>query len=304
MVGITAQQSSNEFPTFTATSTLRQLREAVQSFEAQSSTNAMITKLPLTTSRMGAIVVISLLFLFSAMISSYRDLRELSPSSHSLGERDEDEDIAVLEAFQSYDQNAPLFDAVISDDIELVRTLLTHGIDEGGERTTFYNVNAEDEKGITPLIEATLLGNVQLVNLLLLHGARSQPLPGFRHTPLRAACLTGNVQLIKLLLGKGADPNAMSEGGRTPLMGACYLRPLYDESPDRIDLSYRAVNAMLADPRTDPSIENDFGETALDLCRERLYNKSMALLRDRPAVGKVRTRNKKGGRLRKKKYEA
>ena len=75
--------------------------------------------------------------------------------------------------------------------------------------------------------------------------------------------------------------NAQSEGGRTPLMGACYLRPQYDESSDRIDLSYLAVKLMLADARTDPYIRNDFGESAMDLCKQRHYVKSMQLFKDR-----------------------
>ena len=224
------------------------------------------------------------------MLSSYRESRVLSPSSST-----EREEKALQEAFNSYKQNAPLFAAVKSNDVELVRTLLKDGI-SGKGKMTFFNVNAEDDKGITPLIEATLLGSVQLVNLLISNGARSQPFPGFRHTPLRAACLTGNSQLIKLLLEKGADPNAKSEGGRTPLMGACYLRPQYDEGPNRSELSFRAVSLMLEDPRTDPSLENDFGESALDLCRERMYNKSMALIRDRIAGGK-KLWKAKGGKL-------
>ena len=245
----------------------------------------MKPEMPLmTSSRARAIIALALLFFF-IILSSYRESRVLSPSSSS----NEREEKALREAFNSYRQNAPLFEAVKSDDVELVRTLLKDGIIVGGGKEgkmTFYNVNAEDERGISLLIEATLLGNIHLVNLLMTNGARAQPLPGFRHTPLRAACLMGNSQLIKLLLEKGADPNAKSEGGRTPLMGACYLRPQYDEGPDRSELSYRAVNLMLADPRTDPSLENDFGENALDLCRERMYNKSMALIRDRISGGK------------------
>lgn len=220
------------------------------------------------------------IFVLVTMISFYRNSQPISGVSS--------------DGFNSYDQNAPLFEAIKSDNIELVRTLLKDGIDgdKGGvkKRITFYNTNAEAENGITPLIEATLLDNAQLVNLLLLHGARAQPLPPFRHTPLRAACLTGNVQLIKLLLERGADPNAKSEGGRTPLMGACYLRPQYDEKPERIELSYRAVSVMLAIPGIDTSIENDFGETALDLCRQREYSKSMKLLKD---VGLTQTLQKK-----------
>lgn len=186
------------------------------------------------------------------------------------------------DAFNSYSLNSPLFEAIKSNNLELVRSLLEGGVDNKGKtKTIYYNVNAEDPKGLTPLIEATLLGNAEMAQLLLLHGARAQPAEGFRHTPLRAACLTANPTLIKLLLRKGADPNAMSEGGRTPLMGACYLRPQYDASPDRVELSYEAVRTMLADPRTDAKMKNDFGESALDLCRERSYNKSMAMLRER-----------------------
>ena len=204
------------------------------------------------------------------------------------------------DAFNSYKLNTPLFEAVKSDDIELVRKLLNDGENtdnnnnNNGGKVVYYNVNAEDPKGLTPLIEATLIGNVDLVKLLLLHGAKAQPLPGFRHTPLRAACLTGNTELITLLIEQGADPNAKSEGGRTPLMGACYLRPQYDESPDRIEISYEAVRVMLeADSRVDPTIRNDFNESAMDLCKQRGYTKSMGILRDRiTGSGKRRMRRR------------
>ena len=200
------------------------------------------------------------------------------------------------DAFNSYKLNTPLFEAVKSADIELVRKVLNDGennnnSNNNGGKVVYYNVNAEDPKGLTPLIEATLIGNVDLVKLLLLHGAKAQPLPGFRHTPLRAACLTGNTELITLLIEQGADPNAKSEGGRTPLMGACYLRPQYDESPDRIEISYEAVKVMLSFPQTDPTIRNDFNESAMDLCKQRGYTKSMGILRDRiTGSGKRRMR--------------
>lgn len=243
------------------------------------------------------------------LISHWEDLKfAVTPT-----EQEDNSDDLVSAAFNSYRLNTPLFEAVKSNDLELVRSLLEGSIEESAknnsplttkqkmkmqkkdkgqqqQRTTYYNVNAEDPKGITPLIEATLLGSTELVQLLLAHGARAQPLPGFRHTALRAACLTANVELIQLLLQKGADPNAKSEGGRTPLMGACYLRPQFDEREDRIDLSNQAVKVMIEDSRTDASIKNDFGESAMDLCRQRGYRKSLVLLRQR--VGGIKQRRR------------
>ncbi|KAL7554341.1 hypothetical protein ACHAWF_018108 [Thalassiosira exigua] len=217
-------------------------------------------------------------------------------ASLPLKDQEQSDELASA-AFNSYKLNAPLFEAVKSNDVRLVRSLLEGGIDDDrGEKRdgrkrrgaagvakqkSYYNANAEDARGITPLIEATLLGSSDLVDLLLLRGARAQPSPGFRHTALRAACLTANVDLISLLLSRGADPNAKSEGGRTPLMGACYLRPEFDASENRTELSLGAVRRMLEDSRTDPRARNDFGESALDLCRKRSYGKSVAYLRER-----------------------
>mmetsp|Transcript_22174 Transcript_22174/g.47691 ORF Transcript_22174/g.47691 Transcript_22174/m.47691 type:complete len:261 (+) Transcript_22174:66-848(+) len=252
------------------------------SASATSSASSRGGMLCLFTNR-GRVILISILILIPLV--SYR--KDILSAFAPFPPQEQSEEL-VSEAFNSYKLNSPLFEAVRSNDLELVRSLLEGGIDNNSKQKktktrTYYNVNAEDSKGLTPLIEATLLGNVELAELLLLHGARAQPSEGFRHTALRAACLTANTKLIKLLLEKGADPNAQSEGGRTPLMGACYLRPQFDMSPNRIDLSFEAVKVMLSDSRTDAKIKNDFGESALDLCRKRSYNKSMAFLRERIA---------------------
>ena len=166
----------------------------------------------------------------------------------------------------------PLFDAIRAQNMDKVKYLI---------QTEGKDVNEEDEKGITPLIEATLTRNEPMVQFIMEAGAPAQPPPGFRHTPLRAACLTGNVQLIELLLKAGADPNAKSEGDRTPLMGACFLRPGYGD-----ELSLPAVQAMLKDKRTDVEITNSFGETAISLCKERGYNDSVKVLEQRALMQK------------------
>lgn len=253
----------------------------------------------------GRAILVSLLILIP-LISHWGDFFATTPSQPTQGGQSDE---LISEAFNSYRLNMPLFEAVKSDNLELVRSLLEGGIDDkdagtgknkasstaaGQTKKSYYNVNSEDPKGLTPLIEATLLGNRDMVELLLVQGARAQPATGFRHTALRAACLTANPELIQLLLSKGADPNAQSDGGRTPLMGACYLRPNFDSRPNKVELSFVAVNLMLGDTRTDPLIKNEFGESALDLCRQRSYNKSVDLLQQRiagkePSVAGKRT---------------
>ena len=177
-----------------------------------------------------------------------------------------------------YERNLPLFQAVKANELDKVKSLFNRG---STNNMNMYNPNAEDPQGITPLIEATLLGNYDMVTYLISKGASAQPSPGFRHTALRAACLTANPQLISFLLKNGADPNAKSEGNRTPLMGACFLRPEYDSLENSNELSLKAVELMLADDRTDVLITNSFGESALDLCRERKYTESVAYLEER-----------------------
>ena len=166
----------------------------------------------------------------------------------------------------------PLFDAIRAQNMDKVKYL----IQEEGK-----DVNEEDEKGITPLIEATLTRNEPMVQFILEAGAPAQPPPGFRHTPLRAAALTGNANLIKKFLKLGADPNAKSEGDRTPLMGACFLRPGYGD-----ELSLPTVQALLKDERTDVTITNSFGETAISLCKERGYKDSVKVLEKKALMQK------------------
>jgi len=158
----------------------------------------------------------------------------------------------------------PLHEAVRNDDITTVKHLLS---------TTSIDKNAEDDNGITPLIEACISGNIEIVQLLLDAGCPAQPASGFRHSPLRGATVCGNAHLIPLLLTAGADPNAVSDGNRTPLMGACFLRKGVDEA-----MSVLCVKALLADERVDPTVKNSFGESALDLAMSRGYIESAALV--------------------------
>lgn len=158
---------------------------------------------------------------------------------------------------------------VKSNDLELLKSLTSDGA------SSDLDINAEDENGVTALIEACIIGNQEMVEFFLASGCPAQPPIGSRHTPLRGATITGNAHLVPILLKAGADPNALSAGDRTPLMGACFLRKGVSEGK-----SVECVKAMLEDERTDPTIRNSFGETALDMAKIRGYTDSIPLIEE------------------------
>ncbi len=161
----------------------------------------------------------------------------------------------------------PLHEAVKQNDVAKVKEIL-----ESKDKTTI-DINAEDDNGVTALIEACISGNEEIVKILLGAGCPAQPAPGFKHSPLRGATVCGQNHLIPILLQNGADPNALSDGARTPLMGACFLRKGVD--PERSAL---CVEELLNDERTDPTLVNSYGESALDLAKIRNYEDSIALI--------------------------
>ncbi|KAL3805695.1 hypothetical protein HJC23_005939 [Cyclotella cryptica] len=177
-------------------------------------------------------------------------------------------DLAAIRNSQTISM-LPLHQAIKQDNEDEVNRLIS---------LSTTDLHEEDSNGITPLIEACISGNESIVNALLNAGCHAQPSAGFRHSPLRGATVCGHSHLIPILLQAGADPNALSEGKRTPLMGACFLRQgLYDEDEEK-KRSEQCVKALLSDLRVDPTIQNSFGESALDLAKIRRYEKSIELL--------------------------
>ena len=188
------------------------------------------------------------------------DPDELNDILHARCARHADPDVTFI--------NTQVQSAVKSNDIIALKACILMS-----EEMDIIDLNGEDEDGKTGLIEACIAGSEEMVQLLLNAGCPAQPPEGFKHSPLRGATVCGHAHLIPLLLRAGAEPNALSDGNRTPLMGACFLRTGVKESQSAL-----CVKALLEDERTDPTIRNNFGESALDLARGRDYSESIALV--------------------------
>jgi ankyrin repeat protein len=92
---------------------------------------------------------------------------------------------------------------------EVAHLLLERGVD----------VNAQDNRGRTPLHNATVRGRVGIVSLLLESGADMfsnwQDNDGW--SPLHVAAFEGHVELACFLLNLGIDATAQTSDGMTPL---------------------------------------------------------------------------------------
>ena len=143
----------------------------------------------------------------------------------------------------------PLFNAISSGNIEIVKLLIDHGA----------NVNYVTKTNETPLSRAVSEGNVEIVKLLLELGidvnhetkpnksSPSEILPFLKSTtPLFKAIISQDVKMEKLLIDHGADVNYVLSGG-TILHQLSYfantklIEHLFKNYSEKIDISARDV---------------------------------------------------------------
>ncbi|XBI53145.1 hypothetical protein VPH35_035428 [Triticum aestivum] len=79
------------------------------------------------------------------------------------------------------------------------------------------DVDAADDKGLTPLFYAVMSEKIAVVKCLLDHGADPDKADEAGLTPLHAAAGIGDCEMIKLLLAKGAYVDPIAEEIGTPL---------------------------------------------------------------------------------------
>jgi len=113
--------------------------------------------------------------------------------------------------------------------------------------------------GWTALHLAAAFGTPETVQLLLDRGASANAIStnAQKNQPLHAALALGrNPETIRLLLDAGADPNARQTGGYTAIFSAA--------AANRRDLT-----ELLVARGADPTLLNDFGQSAAGFARER-----------------------------------
>jgi uncharacterized protein len=122
--------------------------------------------------------------------------------------------------------------------------------------------------GWTALHLAAAFGTPQAVQTLLEHGAKVDAVSRNpqANQPLHAALALGrDPESIRLLLAAGADPNARQTAGYTGIFSAA--------AANRRDLC-----ELLIEHGADPSLENDFHQTAAGFARERGHTELAAWL--------------------------
>jgi quinoprotein dehydrogenase-associated probable ABC transporter substrate-binding protein len=135
-----------------------------------------------------------------------------------------------------------LHDAIVANDIDRVRYLLSHGAHpdarDGAGYTALINatrfnfvevaayladhkadVNVADRSQWTPLMYAAWQDSPELVAMLVKYGAKIDIINDDGLTPLAIAAQNGKIKSAEALVAAGADVNApVAKGGYTPLM--------------------------------------------------------------------------------------
>ncbi|XP_046574271.1 serine/threonine-protein phosphatase 6 regulatory ankyrin repeat subunit B-like [Haliotis rubra] len=102
--------------------------------------------------------------------------------------------------------------ACLSDNVDLVKDLISHGITD---------IESRGEDGATPVMYAAEKGNKRVVDLLVNKGCKLSVVDDRGRNILHVACLSDNVDLVKDLISHGiADIESRGEDGATPVMYA------------------------------------------------------------------------------------
>ncbi len=154
---------------------------------------------------------------FDAALSAFQKLLDEYPTSKTIPTTK-----LMVKQVQQAKKTKSLFEAVKKGDIEQVKKFIAAGAD----------VNARNNRSVTPLHFAATNGHEEIARLLIAEGANVNVNMGdYSWTPLHDAANRGHTKLVKLLLEKGAKVDAGYNYGHTPLYYAIWSE---DEESVRI----------------------------------------------------------------------
>ena len=109
-------------------------------------------------------------------------------------------------------QDSKLFEAINSDDVHKIDSLLKQGI----------NINTKGPGGQTPIMFATLRGSYNAVKYLLDHKADTTIPEKDGYTPMHGAAFQGRGKIAQLLIDNGINPRDIHKDGYEPIFRACW----------------------------------------------------------------------------------
>jgi ankyrin repeat protein len=100
--------------------------------------------------------------------------------------------------------------APVKGDPDLIAALLNKGADP----------DAQNDRGVTALMQGAMVGNRAAVERLLDAGARVDVQDAEGRSALHYAAASGQVEVVELLVNRGADTRLRTKEGNTALMEA------------------------------------------------------------------------------------
>jgi len=174
------------------------------------------------------------------------------------------------------DEGAPLYEAVVNEQPDLVRSLLEQGADP----------DSRGPDGMPVLVQAVsrvrfcyrdaecIDESMSIPRLLLEYGADANVASDDGFTAVMIAWRSP--EALDLLIENGADVNAQDAEGRTVLMRAAASRSYTPGTPS-VAMYRDRVNALL-EHGADPTIRDAIGRTALEYAGRRGRSEAVSLL--------------------------